>query len=525
MTEPTSPTRPHPLNSAFWPLAALVTAWIILIHQVRHHWGGESYYNFGWFVPFLTVWLFLKNIEHVPARPASRVGGYILLSLVFLLPIIPFHAFSEINPFWRLPFWVQASGICAFSLMMIHVLYGWKGIRASLFPLFFLTTMIPWPFRFESLIVQSLTGIVTEFAVEGLQFLGYPARVAGNSILLGELSIGVNEACSGIRSLQALFMVTLFLGSLFGQSVWRRVAAVVILPLIVIVINSARAIFLATQVIVNGQEAYESWHDPAGYIAFGISMILIYICIELFNIGSSGERDSQGFEFSGIARNIASITLPRTATLFPLLPLIVFLSAEAWFRYHEKRVPANTNWTLELPEPSESIRYLDIHSSIADTLGYGYGHRFVGDLGGGRGFEVYFYGYGHEDHLASISSYHHSPSVCMKAIGAQELKRFPDLMIRTETVNLPMQHYLFELPESGRKLHVFWIFYEHRNMGVDPERTVGAHYDVLLKQLMLGRRDYRRQIFLASLYGYEDGSQARDVLEDLLNDWIRLRSD
>jgi len=524
MTDASHP-RPHPLNSAIWPLLALVAGWIILVHQVRHHWGGESYYNFGWFVPFLTIWLFAKNIEPVPPRPMSRLRGHILLSFLFLIPVIPFHAFSEINPFWRLPFWVQASGFFAFSLLMVHSLFGWRGIRASIFPLFFLTTMIPWPYRFESIIVQSLTGIVTEFAVGGLQFLGYPARVAGNSILLGELSIGVNEACSGIRSLQALFMVTLFLGSLFGQSVWRRVAAVLILPLIVIVINSGRAIFLATQVIVNGHEAYESWHDPAGYIAFGISMVLIYICIELFNIGSTGERDSQGVGLAVLWTKFRSISLPRTAVFLPLLPLLVFTSVEGWFRYHEQRVPANTDWTLELPEPSDKVRFLEIHSSIEETLGYGYGHRFVGDLGSGRGYEVYFYGYDHGDHLASISSYHHSPSVCMKAIGAQELERFPDLVISTGPVHLPMQHYLFELPESGRKLHVFWIFYEHRNMGVDPERTVDAHYDMQLKQLLLGRRDYRRQVFLASLYGYESGDSARVVLEDLLKDWIRLRSD
>lgn len=520
-----APPRPHPLNSALWPLLALLFGWILLIQQVRHHWGGESYYNFGWFVPFLTIWLFLKNIQPVLPRPIKRLRWHILLSLLFLVPIIPFHAFSEINPFWRLPFWVQASGIFVFSLLMIHALFGWRGVRASTFPLFFLTTMIPWPYRIESLIVQSLTGIVTDFAVGGLQFLGYPAEVAGNSILLGELSIGVNEACSGIRSLQALFMVTLFLGSLFGQSVWRRVAAVLILPLIVIVINSARAIFLATQVIVNGQEAYESWHDPAGYIAFGISMVLIYICIELFNIGCSQERQNQGLNLGAVGSTFASISLPRTALLLPVLPLLVFSTVEGWFRYHERRVPANTDWTLNLPEASDKIRFLDIHSSIESTLGYGYGHRFVGDLGRGKGFEVYFYGYDHEDHLASISSYHHSPSVCMKALGARELERFPDLVIRTDTINLPMQHYLFEMPESGRELHVFWIFYEHRNMGLDPEGTTDVDYGMQVKQLLLGRRDYRRQVFLASLYGYEDGETARDVLENLLNDWIRPRTD
>ena len=275
------------LPRPFWPSTGFLLAWIVLITQVRHHWGGESYYNFGWFVPFLAAWLLLRNLSHVrPREDDPHFAAPLVLSSFAILLILPFHALSEVNPFWRLPLWIQAGGLAVMSLACLYTVYGWKGLRAGIFPLFFLCTMIPWPYRLELVIVQSLTKVVVSLSMSGLHALGYPIELAGNSFVLGDLQIGVNEACSGIRSLQALFMITLFLGSLFGQGTLRRVLAILILPVVVILINVLRAIFLSTQVIVNGQQAYDAWHDPAGYIAFLGSMILIYACIELLNLGA-----------------------------------------------------------------------------------------------------------------------------------------------------------------------------------------------------------------------------------------------
>lgn len=509
-----------------WPAIAILVAWGLLINQVRLHWGGESYYNFGWFVPFLAAILFLRNLEPLSVQPRDRIWKQLVVSLLFILPIIPFHAFSEINPFWRLPFWIQAVGLCGFTLSMVHSVYGWKGVWASLFPLFFLTTMIPWPYRIEIQIVQSLTGVVTELAVSSLKFIGYPVRVAGNSIVLGDLNIGVNEACSGIRSLQALFMVTLFLGSLFAQSTWRRIAAVVVLPFIVILVNSVRAIFLSTQVITNGYEAYESWHDPAGYIAFGISMVLIYTWIEISNIGYTDERSGKGVDLKKLAAKWRLSRLPASSITLPIAPILLYAAVEGWFGYHESREPVNTEWTAELPPESDTVNHLPIDASIKETLGYGYGERLIGRLSASRGYEVYYYGYREEDQLASISSFVHSPSVCMKAVGAREIEQFPDLLFETEAVKVPLRHYLFEMPQTHRKLHVFWVFWEHRNMGVDPEDTVGLDYGAQLEQLLKGRRDYRRKVLLVSMIGYEsDYQHARKDLEILLRDWIRMKTD
>jgi exosortase len=505
-----------------WALLGLLLAWGILITQVRHHWGGESYYNFGMFVPFLAIWLLLRNFAPLGRAPAARLRPNIIVGGAALVLVIPFHALSEVNPFWRLPLWIQAAGIVIFTGSVIHSLHGWKGVKAAVFPVFFLSTMIPWPYRMELWIVQNLTQVVVELAVDGLNFLGYPVTVAGRSLVLGDLSIGVNEACSGIRSLQALFMVTLFLGSLFGQSAFRRAAAVLVLPLVVIIVNTGRAIFLSVQVIVNGDAAYDAWHDPAGYIAFGISMVLIYACIEMLNVGSETDRQSQAPDLKQIGAVWSGLSARTGSMGFVVFPLILFGSVEGWFRYHEATAPPASGWTLNLPaENNSSVQYEPIHPQIESALGYGFGHRFLKRISKTTGAEFYYYGYGPDDKLASVSSYGHSPAICMEAIGAIMLKQYPDLILRVGDMVIPIKHYLFQYQKDGRNLNVFWIVSEHRNMDIDPIALQELNYKTQWIQLLKGRRDFSRQVLLASLLGFEEGDKAREAILQLLQEWIQ----
>jgi exosortase len=504
-----SPASLKRLPEPILPILGLILAWGLLISQVRHHWGGESYYNFGWFVPPMAIWLLLRNLEGVSRSLIGTARTHFWLGALLLLPVIPLHALSEVNPFWRVPLWGQAVFLSAFTLLVLHVLYGRRGFLAGIFPVFFLCTMVPWPFRFEVWMVQSLTGIVVDFSVWGLHFLGYPVEVAGNSLRLGDIQIGVNEACSGIRSLQALFMVTLFLGSLFGQSSLRRLLAVAVLPVIVIIVNTGRAIFLSTQVIVNGQEAYEAWHDPAGYIAFGISMVIIYATIELLNIGGSNEAQSPGMDLAAIGRQwSATASRPGLAT-FVAAPVLVFLIVEGWFRYHEWTAPERRGWELSLPaEEDPDYHYAEIHESVSSLLGYSYGHRFFHPLSDDVFTEVYYYGYTEDNKLASVSSYGHSPAICMEAVGAIMLEEFDPLMVNAGDLRIPIRHYLFRLPRAGEDIHVFWIVWEFRNMDIDPEQLAELDYGAQLVQLMRGRRDFSRKVLLTSLRGIQDPDRA-----------------
>jgi exosortase len=494
-------------------LLSVILAWLVLITQVRHHWGGESYYNFGWFVPPLSLWLLYRNLQGLTPIARPRSGWIVAVAAVAVLLVVPFHAFSEVNPFWRLPLWIQAFGIFIYSLLVFYGLYGRAGIRAALFPLFFLCTMIPWPYRIEQIIVMLLTKVVVSFTLSGLHLMGYPVIEAGNSFVLGELQIGVNEACSGIRSLQALFMISLFLGSLFGQGWLQRGAALVCLPLIIIVTNTLRAMFLATQVIVHGDSAYDKWHDPAGYIAFGASMLLIYACIELLNFGGNGKAETALTQPVEILRRIQASRINPRFLLLPIIPVLLYSSVEGWFRVHEAGQTNEKDWTLKLPDESKpNIRYLEIPDQVAGLLGYSFGHRFFYGISSIAGSEFYYYGYEEENKLASVSSYGHSPAICMESIGATMLEQFDDLIVNSGPTSLSMKHYLFQLGDQSTRMHVFWTVWEKRNMDISHEELASLDYRTQWKQLLKGRRDFSRKVLLVSLAGIKDAPRARDTI-------------
>ncbi|MEX0326688.1 MAG: exosortase/archaeosortase family protein [Puniceicoccaceae bacterium] len=515
-----------------WAIAGLAVGWGGLISQLRHHWGGESYYNFGWFVPPLAIWLLLRNLGVLDKTPKAidasgksspgKDATALMVSGIILLPVLLFHAFSEVNPFWRVPLWAQGACMSGFTVVVLSRYYGWQGIRAGLFPLLFLSTMIPWPFRVEIAIVQSLTQVVVGWSLHGLHFLSYPVEMVGNTLQLGEIMIGVDEACSGIRSLQALFMVTLFLGSLFGQSAFRRILAVLLLPVIVIIVNTGRAIFLSTQVIVNGQEAYDKWHDPAGYIAFGVSMVLIYAAIELLNLGGAGSSQSQAVDFKSLAGHWEGSRPQKLTVGFLLIPAAVLLIVEGWFRVHELGTETRPFWELSLPEEGDhGFNYLEIGSRIEAALGYSFGHRFTYSLPQrGRLVDVYYYGYTEEDKLSSVSSYGHAPTICMESTGATLVEEYAPMLVEAGDMRIPFKHYLFAMPDTGMPVQIFWTVWEARNMDIDPEQLQTLDYQTQWIQLVKGRRDFRRQVLLLSILGLGEEQTAREEFEKLMKEWI-----
>lgn len=509
----------------------LAVAWLLLITQTRHHWGSISYYNFGWAVPFLSAYLLFLNLQNIPPRQGRLKEWTVTTATALLLILVPFHAFSEVNPFWRAPLWIQGGLLALYSLIVVNLLFGKQGIRRSLYPMLLLSTMIPWPYRIETAIIQSLTEVVSNASLQALLFMGFPFVLSGNSLLMGDIQVGVNEACSGIRSLQALFMVTLFSAGLMRISVWARFLTLLALPFLVIAMNTARAVFLSLQIVFNGNEAYEKWHDPAGLITFAISMISLIVLLTA--IGSLFPARLNDHNAHG------EIISPPGKTLWILfvLPLLPYGLVEGWFRIHEHWKPPTSLYAFE-PEriSSLSIQALDIHPRIASVLGYSYGSRFKINQPREAIGELYFYGYTPDNKIGSVSSYGHSPLICMEAIGAKLETRFPALNVTTashqENLNnsspasndarLRLSHALFA-DSADRKIHVFWQTIEADNKGIAPERLAILNYGTQLELLKRGRRNFSRQVVLLSLHGALPAQEARRLARQIVQESLRPR--
>src|SRR5213076_2271566 len=221
------------------------------------------------------------------ARAASEFqianSAALATSIVALLLLLPARLFEIANPEWRLLAWVHTAAVVVLTLLLIR----WAGpagagwLRHFAFPVLFIFVAVPWPTLVETPVTQGLMRVVARIAAEAAMLLGTPAQVEGNLIRVTNGLVGVNEACSGIRSLQTSLMISLLFGEVKRFSVFRRLTLVVCAVVIALLANFLRAVFLVLIAATENRSEVGRWHDIAGYtiiaLVFVTTMALVYL--------------------------------------------------------------------------------------------------------------------------------------------------------------------------------------------------------------------------------------------------------
>ena len=192
------------------------------------------------------------------------------MAIAALLLLLPLRLFEIANPEWRLLAWIHALAVVTLTLLLLWWAGGKAWLRHFAFPVAFIFIAVPWPTALETPVIQGLMRIVAHVAAETAMLLGTPAQVEGNLIRVSNGLVGVNEACSGIRSLQTSLMIGLLFGEVKRLSVLRRLALVVCAVVIALLANFLRAVFLVMVAATENLSEVSRWHDIAGYsiIAF-----------------------------------------------------------------------------------------------------------------------------------------------------------------------------------------------------------------------------------------------------------------
>ena len=163
-----------------------------------------------------------------------------------LLLLLPIRLFEVANPDWRPLGWMHAGVVVTVTLIFFWIIGGTAWLRQFAFPIAFIFVAVPWPSAIEQPIVQGLMRAVAGAAAETVSLFGVPAEVQGNLIRLPSGVVGVNEACSGVRSLQTSIMIGLLFGELKRLTVSRRIILVGIAIAIALFANFLRALFLVS---------------------------------------------------------------------------------------------------------------------------------------------------------------------------------------------------------------------------------------------------------------------------------------
>lgn len=375
-TEAASPSperSPLAFALSFLFLAAL---WFVLCRELSGEWLVNEQYSFGWFVPFFALYLFWLRWQdrpppEIPEPKSQARDNWIaaLIAIPALLLSLPVRLFEIANPEWRLLAWVHTAAVVTLTLLLIWHTGGSAWLRHFAFPVAFIFVAVPWPTAVETPIIQGLMRIVAHVAAETAMLLGTPAQVEGNLIRVTNGLVGVNEACSGIRSLQTSLMIGLLFGELKRFSVARRVALVAGAVSFALFANFFRAVLLVMIAATENLSEVTRWHDIAGYTI-----------LALVFLGTMGLAYWLGRKKAPMAAGVTPATMQSQPPRLPLqIPafylvaalcwlLLVEVGTAGWYQLHERHLVSAPRWNVQWPEQSPNFRKLKIDPEIRSVL-------------------------------------------------------------------------------------------------------------------------------------------------------------
>jgi len=501
---------------AVWPLAVATAFFVVLLVelalQLGPEWSFNPQYSYAWSVPFLALYLLWQRWLQRPAPlpPPSRIFAGALVSLCAAL-VLPIRFVAQSNADWRLLDWAMAIAVLLVSLGVIFLAGGRPWLRHFAFPVCFLLAAVPWPVRLEQIIIQELMRAVSAVNVSLLNLAGVPALQHGNIIEIGNGFIGIEEACSGVRSFQATLMVSLFLGELYSFNAARRALLVVAGALLAFACNLVRTAILVWIGAKRGTGAIEGWHDPAGIT------ILVVCLFALWFLSLRMQREQRGARSSDeIAGKFAAVALPA-----PLLAGVAvwLLAAESgvqlWSRIHQ--VPAvNSQWDVQWPAdskpmsiPVETRNLLRYHQGAAGTWRGDDAHPWL----------MYFFRW-LPGRTAGLSVKIHRPDICLPATG-MVLTR--DNGLRRMSVNgIDLQVHAYRFEDRGFPLHVLYCYGDVRagsdNVGNAEQEDWTARGR--LRAALKGRPEIGAVLELV-VWGYRDDAEAEQAMQRELQNRLR----
>lgn len=487
-------------------IASVIVAWISLFSRISLWWNEASYYTHGWAVPLLAFILIINRIPEQKSAEKSFNPWLPILICFFLY--LPAHLMGEPDPFWRFPLWVETIGLCWITGLLIQqskIKISWQ--TWSLISLYLLTAL-PWPASLESKVIHGLTQIVSALTTESLLLLGFPAILSQGAILVEQDIVKINQACSGIRSLQNLLSLGVFLSIYFRFDWGRFLFLLFISCLSTLFFNFVRALTLSYLSLELGTGIQKEWHDFVGNSLVTLSMLTVSFVAYTLRVKINSEKI------------LSNHSLPQaTDVLRPNLSWVflgIFALPQAftfiWFSLLCPKPPA-FSWEIDLGESAENIE-----QGIEDVLQFDYGEKKKFSLGPDGWAEVIHFGYEPASAAASLCSRNHPPDYCMGYTGIKIVESNPVVTFEFEDTPLVFRHYSSspQLGISDPGIDVFWGSFTLDSRIASFEFENSSILDKS-KWFLSGKLSYERKVLLVTLKGTKNQEHARGELFSLLN--------
>jgi exosortase D (VPLPA-CTERM-specific) len=247
----------------------LGTLYHTILYNMSAQWYGDPNYSHGFLVPLVAVYFAWERREQLLAlQPHPSKAGIGLLGIGLVMFIIG-SVGAEL--------YLQRTSLIVVIAGLVLLILGRDALRTLAFPIAFLFFMIPLP----AIVVNAIAFPLQMFAAKTAAFclfnLGIPVLREGNVIVLARTTLEVAEACSGIRSLQALLAIGTVYAYFTQSDLWKRWTLVVLTVPIAIAANAFRVGGTGVLAEYWGAEAAVGfYHTFEGWLVFVMAFILLF---------------------------------------------------------------------------------------------------------------------------------------------------------------------------------------------------------------------------------------------------------
>jgi exosortase len=264
----------RPEGRSAWMAILLLTGLLIYSYwpgllNAQSSWSNPQY-SHGWIVPLFSVALLFwwrKPVE--PVSLSARIAGMLLLLASFGLRLaVARYRIVTIDMYTFVP-----------ALAGVFLLVGgWSMFRWAWAPIAFLIFMYPLPDEATRYLLGPLQTLATIVSTYALQTLGLDAFREGNQIVVGEMHLGVVDACSGLRMLTIFVALSVALVLLGDRAWWENLVILASAIPIALIVNSIRITVTGLLYqVANSELAEMVFHDLAGWVMMPMALGMLFM--------------------------------------------------------------------------------------------------------------------------------------------------------------------------------------------------------------------------------------------------------
>jgi exosortase/archaeosortase family protein len=296
-----------------------------------HWWRVKEDYSFGWLVPAFVVFVVYDRWPRIlsavaacrePGSPRAAGAAKWLLRALVGAALGGGVLMFLLGAFYRAGAGTSQPGTLAITLGAVGIVLPllflnapeapavsparkdggkksapWNDARVRLtalllFPALVWLVSAPMVSAVESQLNLFLLRKVVTVVSFVFDFLGLPIEQQGNVLQLPSGSVGVEDACSGIRSLTGCLFAGSFLAAVFLDRWWKKIGLVAASLIMAFVANLLRSLFLTGWAYHFGAHAIDGRvHDTAGYAVLGLTVVGLLCLLPLFNLDFSAPAE------------------------------------------------------------------------------------------------------------------------------------------------------------------------------------------------------------------------------------------